>query len=134
MPVFLVFKFFYAASARGCCHFCNNCLLAQVEKTPAVIKTGLKKEEAEALKAKLEAGQASTALLATTCPAYPQCLTYLASCSWWQDQLEVDGHGIYDLYTSLCMTMHLQQCSFQAVCHVTSICAPAISNQQKMIQ
>lgn len=28
----------------------------QVEKTPAVIKTGLKKEEAEALKAKLEAG------------------------------------------------------------------------------
>lgn len=30
---------------------------AQVEKTPAVIKTGLKKEEAEALKTKLEAGK-----------------------------------------------------------------------------
>ena len=36
----------------------NDCL-AQVEKTPAVIKTGLKKEEAEALKAKLEAGMSS---------------------------------------------------------------------------
>ena len=46
-----------AASARGGCPCCNNCLHAQVEKTPAVIKTGLKKEEAEALKAKLEAGK-----------------------------------------------------------------------------
>ena len=33
---------------------------SQVEKTPAVIKKGLKKEEAEALKAKLEAGTAFT--------------------------------------------------------------------------
>ena len=31
----------------------------QVEKTPAVIKKGLKKEEAEALKAKLESGRAT---------------------------------------------------------------------------
>lgn len=57
------------ASAHAGCHFCNNCLHAQVEKTPAVIKTGLKKEEAEALKAKLEAGKATTALLATTAAA-----------------------------------------------------------------
>lgn len=32
-------------------------MVAQVEKTPAVIKAGLKKEDAEALKAKLEAGE-----------------------------------------------------------------------------
>ena len=39
----------------------------QVEKTPAVIKTGLKKEEAEALKAKLEAGKATTAACGCSC-------------------------------------------------------------------
>ena len=36
----------------------------QVEKTPAVIKKGLKKEEAEALKTKIESGTARTLAVA----------------------------------------------------------------------
>ena len=35
---------------------CSVCSVVQVEKAPTVVKTGLKKEEAEVLQKKLEAG------------------------------------------------------------------------------
>ena len=41
----------------GLSSYANIFFYLQVEKTPAVIKKGLKKEEAEALKAKLESGK-----------------------------------------------------------------------------
>lgn len=50
----------------------------QVEKTPALIKAGLKKEEAQALKTKLEAGESFASELQTLCPAL-QCLLATSS-------------------------------------------------------
>ena len=48
----------YHPATVSCPHANNQSpAVAQVEKTPAVIKAGLKKEDAEALKAKLEAGE-----------------------------------------------------------------------------